>query len=387
MRILDRERYWAFLKAYIICFVALVGLYVVIHAFTNLDEFTERSDGIVQLFRVMGQYYAIRLSLFYDQLCGIISMMAAIFTVTWMQRNNELIAMLAAGISTYRVIRPVYISAVLVCGLAVANQELILPGVAEELQKGPDDDGRRKVPVYSNYDSNGILISGKSADRESRTVLNFNATLPVQILGVIRELQAKQARYIGPENPRTPLKGGWLLRGARISLKDPGSDEPLKTDLLVRLDDLKGFPPPVGTPGDLEGEAYFLRSDLTFQAVSRSRQWFKFASTKELLHSLSDPANSSERMEIAVFLHGRILRSLLSLNLMFLSLPIVLGGVGGNMFINLALSLGLSGVFYGVLFMSQYLGTNDILTPELAAWIPLIGFGTLAVFRWDSIKT
>jgi lipopolysaccharide export system permease protein len=387
MRILDRERYWAFLKAYIICFVALVGLYVVIHAFTNLDEFTERSDGIVQLFQVMGQFYMIRLSLFYDQLCGIISMMAAIFTVTWMQKNNELIAMLAAGISTYRVIRPVYISAVLVCGLAVANQELILPGVAEELQKGPDDDGRRKVPVYSNYDSNGILISGKSADRASRTVLNFNATLPVQILGVIRELQAKQARYIGPENPRAPLKGGWLLRGARISLKDPGSGEPLKTDLLIRLDDLKGFPPPVGTPGDMEGEAYFLRSDLTFQAVSRSRQWYQFASTKDLLHSLSDPANSSERMEIAVFLHGRILRSLLSLNLMFLSLPIVLGGVGGNMFINLALSLGLSGVFYGVAFTSQYLGTNDILSPELAAWVPLIGFGTLAVFRWDSIKT
>src|SRR5919112_1230369 len=80
MRILDRERYWAFLKAYIICFIALVGLYVVIHAFTNLDEFTERSDGIVQLFQVMGQYYAIRLSLFYDPLCGIISMRAAMTT-------------------------------------------------------------------------------------------------------------------------------------------------------------------------------------------------------------------------------------------------------------------------------------------------------------------
>ena len=52
-----------------------------------------------------------------------------------------------------------------------------------------------------------------------------------------------------------------------------------------------------------------------------------------------------------------------------------------------SVSLGLSGVFYGVVFISSYLGTNDILSPELAAWVPLIGFGTLAVFRWDSIKT
>ncbi len=384
MRILDRERYWAFLKAYIICFVALVGLYVVIDAFTNLDEFVARTEGILQLFQVMGQFYLLRLSLFYDQLCGIISMMAAIFTVTWMQKNNELIAMLSAGISTYRVIRPVWISAALVCGLAVANQELILPEIAEDLQKAHGDDGRRKVQVYSNWDSNGIGISGKSADRASRTILNFNATLPVRILGVIRELHAEQARYIGPDNAKAPLKGGWLLRGARIF---PGSDEPLQTDLLVRLGDLKGFPPPIGDRDDLEGETYFLKSDLTFQAVSRSRQWYQFASTMDLMQSLSDPASSSERMEIAVFLHGRILRSFLSLTLMFLGLPIVLGGVGGNMFINLALSLGLSGVFYAVAFTSQYLGTNDILSPELAAWVPLIGFGTLAVSRWDSIKT
>ena len=33
--------YWAFFKAYIICFIALVGLYIVIDAFSNLDEFTE----------------------------------------------------------------------------------------------------------------------------------------------------------------------------------------------------------------------------------------------------------------------------------------------------------------------------------------------------------
>ena len=38
MRILDRQRYWAFLKAYVICFTSLVGLYIVIDAFSNFDE-------------------------------------------------------------------------------------------------------------------------------------------------------------------------------------------------------------------------------------------------------------------------------------------------------------------------------------------------------------
>src|SRR3954451_13403585 len=141
MRILDRERYWAFAKAYFICFTALVGLYVVIDAFSNLDEFAKRADGIKELVPVMGRYYLIHMSEFYDRLCGVISMMAAIFTVTWMQKNNELLAMLAAGVSTHRVIRPVLMSAVVVSGLAVANQELIIPRFAQELQKTHDDDG------------------------------------------------------------------------------------------------------------------------------------------------------------------------------------------------------------------------------------------------------
>src|SRR5215210_6121028 len=118
MRILDRERYWAFIKAYVICFIALVGLYVVIDAFANLDEFSEVASG-VKLFRNMGRYYLVKMSLFYDRLCGVIVMMAAIFTVTWMQRNNEILAMLAAGISTQRVIRPVWVATIAVGLLAV----------------------------------------------------------------------------------------------------------------------------------------------------------------------------------------------------------------------------------------------------------------------------
>src|SRR5207244_2192505 len=105
--ILDKQRYWAFLKAYVICYVSLVGLYIVIDAFSNLDEFSKRAEGAVEMFQIMSRYYLIHQSEFFDKLCGVIGMMAAVFTVTWMQRNNEQLAMLSAGISTHRAILPV----------------------------------------------------------------------------------------------------------------------------------------------------------------------------------------------------------------------------------------------------------------------------------------
>ena len=66
MRILDHQRYWSFFKAYVICYVSLVGLFIVIDAFSNLDEFTKRADGVVEMSQVMGRFYLIHQSLFFD---------------------------------------------------------------------------------------------------------------------------------------------------------------------------------------------------------------------------------------------------------------------------------------------------------------------------------
>ncbi|MDX2036033.1 MAG: LptF/LptG family permease [Isosphaeraceae bacterium] len=385
MRILDRQRYWSFVKAYVICYVALVGLYVVIHAFSNVDEFNEVAESTVDLFKRMGWYYLIHMSEFYDRLCGVISMMAAIFTVTWMQRNNELIAMLAAGISTQRAIRPVIISSLLVSTLSIVNQELIMPRIGEDLQKPPDDDGVRRVLVYSREDSNDILMSASGqGDRATQTVFRYNATIPVSVAGELLEVQAQQARYIPPTASRIPMRGGWLLHGARLVTR-PTTDEYKK--VLVKLESLDGFPLPKDAGRALRGEIYFLKSDLTFSAVTRIRQWYQSAPTIELLRAIDEPANIAESADIQVFLHNRLVRPLASVCLMLLSLPLVLGGQGRNMFMNLGFSLGTSGVFYAVSFMCQYFGGLGELSPELAAWIPLIAFGTVAVARWDTIRT
>jgi lipopolysaccharide export system permease protein len=385
MRILDRQRYLAYAKAYVICFIGLVGLYIVFDAFTNLDEFAEVSNGTLDLLRRMGRYYFIRLSQSYDRLCGVIGMMAAIFAVTWMQKDNELLAMLAAGISTYRAIRPVIISAVLVSFLAILNQELIIPNVSAELQLPPDDDGKRELKVYSRPDINEIFIHGKDGFRETKTVEPFYATLPESRFGSLLNLEAKEARYIPENDHRSPLRGGWLLRGARLSPDDAAPDGKLLIELSE--EDLKDFPPPRNSPAKLAGSAYFLRSNVTFEIATRSRQWYTFARTIDLVRTLQEPIGDTEKIEIGVFLHARILRPLLSLALLCLSLPLVLGGGSRGMFINLGLSLGTSAVFYAGLFFFQYLGNNAILVPELSAWAPLIGFGTIAAARWGQIRT
>ena len=391
MWILDRERYWSFTKAYFICFFALVGLYVVIDAFSQIDEFSEWSPTTASLFYNMGRYYLIKMSLIYDQICGIITMMAAIFTVTWMQRNNELLAMLAAGVSTHRVIRPVLISAIAISSLAVVNQELIMPRFAEELQRPPDDNGTQLKKVYPRQDNNEILVQGSDADRATRSVSRFYATIPVHVAGELIEVFAREAIYIPEDNSTRPEHGGWVLYGPRFVLAEPSTrsmDDLARKGVFKQVDDPLAFPQP---QNKLAGKAgvpvYFLKTDLTFLALTRSAQWYHFAPTLDLIRALSDPSNQGERDEISIFLHSRIIRPLLGFNLMLLSLPLVLGGAGRNMFVNLGMSLGTSGLFYSAMFLSQYLGGHEIYSAEMAAWAPLIVFGTIAAARWDTIRT
>jgi lipopolysaccharide export system permease protein len=387
MTILDRQRYWAYIKAYVICFTSMTSLYVIIDAFTNLDEFTKINDTPAKLAAFMSRYYAIRTSAIYDRLCGVIGMMAAIFTVTWVQRNNELLAMLAAGISARRVIRPVMISGALVSTLAVANQELILPRFANELQKYPDDDGRQLVRVYGRYDANRVYLhsSGPFADREQNTIANMYVTFPVTLFGVTGEMSSRMAYYVPPDHPTAPLKGGWLLRSAKMTPTTLTGTEPV----LVKLDPkkLEGFPPPKNASEEV-GEVYFLQSSATFYTLIRKpSEWYQFAATPELIAALNDPSNEHEKKDIAIFLHQRNLRPGLAFALMALSMPLVLGGFSRNTYLNLGFSVATSAAFYASLFACQYLAGHGVFPAEMSAWIPMIGFGTLAVARWDKIKT
>jgi lipopolysaccharide export system permease protein len=70
-----------------------------------------------------------------------------------------------------------------------------------------------------------------------------------------------------------------------------------------------------------------------------------------------------------------------------MSLPLVLGGYGRNMFINLGFALGNSALFYGSVILCQYLGSSGVLPASLSAWLPLFAFALLATIRWDWIRT
>lgn len=367
MHLIDRMLIRSYLKAYLVCLISLLSLYVVVDLFTNLDDFADASKGLSRILKHVGSYYGYRIVYIFDRLCEAIVLLAAMFTVAWMQRSNELLPLLSAGVSTHRVVRPVLLSACAMLGLTVLNQELVIPRFCRELLREKDDpNGDKDIPVYSAYEPNDILIKGRSANRKQHVVREFTCVIPEKLLRNLVHITATEAYYY-PEGEGPCGGGGWLLTGAQP--REPEGWE--SSEILKSLD-----------PGK-----YFLKTQqVDFDTVTRNRVWFTYASTSRLLEELNR-GDSSRLASMAVVFHMRLTRPILGLLLVFMGLSVILRDQNRNVFISTALCLSLCAVFFGTGFACKHLGDSEFLAPALAAWLPVLCFGPLAFVLFDAIHT
>ncbi len=365
MKLLDRMLIRGYFKTYLICFISLVSLYVVIDLFSNLDEFTEGTGGFAAAVERMGAYYGYRLVLIFDRLSGVIVLLAALFTVTWMQRNNELLPLLASGIPTRRVLLPLFVATSAMIGVGVANRELLIPHVAERLHLPAEDPyGVKGKPVNGEYEPNGILITGHWSCASERRVQPFACTIPEKLGGRLYHLAALEARHI-PKS-EAPHSGGWLLTGAEPAVL-PGWTHPVLDPLV---------------PGE-----YFLYTErVDFERMTRPRTWYQFAATRKVFEDLQQ-GETVRQAAMAVQLHLRLTTPVLTLLMILMGLCLVLRDQSRNVFLNAGLCLLMAAVFYVAVYLCRHLGENEYLSPALAAWLPVLSFGPVAFTMFDAIQT
>ena len=366
MTLFDRALVRAYIKAYAVCLVSLLSLYIVVDLFTNLEDFAEHHQGLLPILKHIGEYYGFKVSAIFDRLCEAIVLMAAAFTVALMQRSNELLPLLSAGISTRRVVQPVLLSACGMLGLSLINQELIIPAIGTQLMSDRDDPkGEKDLVVQGGYEPNGIHIEGRLGSRKGMVVKEeFYVVIPESIAGEIINLAAKEGRYIPKGNgPRT---GGWLMTGTT-----PAELPDWKNPVLEMID-----------PGK-----YFLHTqEVDFDMLTRPRNWYNFASTARLGSELSKP-DSTRLAAMAVLFHMRLTRPLLGIILVMSGLSIILHDQNRHVFLSAGLCVVLCGLFFAALFVCKSLGDNEYISPALAAWTPVLFFGPLSLVLFDSVHT
>lgn len=377
MTLFDRYLLGTFIKILIISFLSLTGLFVVIDMFGNLDEFISYADREGSLLQVLSSYYGARVLSFFDRISGLLALVAAIFTITWFQRTNELTAVMAAGIPRVRVVRPLVVATVIVALLAAANRELGLPQVRDRLSRNAQDWlGESARPLTPRRDHRtSILITGKATVAARQEITQPSFRLPNSLSQFGRQLAARKATY---QPPAAEHPGGYLLEG----VSHPA-------DLQELTSAAQDGAPVILTPKDhawLKPDACFVVSDITFEHLVADSVWCQFSSTPELIEVLRNPS-LDYGADTRVTLHRRFVQPVLDVTLLFLGIPLVLSRSNRNIFVAAAKCLLLVAAFFVVILGCQALGSTILVSPALAAWLPMLVFIPIAYVgalrRWE----
>ena len=369
--LIDRYITKAQINSFLIVFVSLAGLTFVVDAFNNIEEFIAHAAEGGGLWRVLGRYYGFRLISFFDATSGVIALASAMFALSWLERHNELTALLAAGITRWRIARPAIFFAGFVALTAAANREVVLPQIRHALEGNAQDlAGDAWQPFEARYDHRTeILFRGKRWRRSDRLIQEPSLLLPPSMAGFAAQVDAAEGRWL-PADETHPA--GYLLAGV---------SEPAAIDSIPSL--TLGGVTVIQTRQDadwMEPGSCFVASEVSFEQLIGSSNWSLYSSTPDLIRAIGNPA-IGVTADVPLRVHARMVQPVLDLALTVLGLPLVVGPSRKGVFVAVGMSVALTALFLLTTLGCHALATSYVVSPSLGAWLPVMLLTPLAAWQ------
>lgn len=377
MTIFDFYLLKRFLRIFVICFISLSGLYVIVHAFTNLEEILALSKHEGSFLKVLVSYYGPRVLDFFNQTFALVTLIAAVFAYTMLQRTHEITAVEAAGTSKARIVRSILIFSGLIVILATFSRETVIPKFREQLVKNPEDyfsDDLKKVHEFVDPKTQIAIHSGKVRLRD-KFIFEPSFVYRGDSNEESIDINAQQAQYV-PADAHHPA--GYLLLDfstPQTPASQPSISEGGKTVVYF----------PSEHPW-LNSNQCFVAMNVPPHQIVLGPESARFASILELVASNRNPSiHFSNRQRVEV--HSRIVQPIMDLTLIFLGIPIVIARRDRNVFFASGICIAVViGMFLTAMTFQGLGATRIISSPALAAWLPIIIFTplTFVAYRWLS---
>ena len=251
-RRLDRYVTLFFIWHFVLCLVAILGLYVVVDTFSKLDDLVGHRDFDDQL-RWMATYHLYQLPVLVSMCLPIVTLLAGIVSLARLARYNELNAIKAAGISMYRVLAPIFLAALGIAALAAANQEVLIPRIQDGIQfvrlaALKTEDKYSHLFVYDDEEEKIVFAKEFYTQAIGRDVLDLEAAAIVTpdpatpgTLPPAPSLRCKRAIWLDR----------WLFLFDGTTNDGKGHEKPFGRRMLLTTRPLGGFKFPDPPPSQL----------------------------------------------------------------------------------------------------------------------------------------
>lgn len=374
---IDRYIIQIYVRTLLICFCSLGGIFVVFHAFSNLEGLSEHAAQRGGIVYAMLDYYSPYLLLIFESTNAILALLALLFTIGWLRQSGELTALLAAGIRHGRILRPMLWAAALVILAGFVNREWFLPQFQSQLGSKPNESiGDTLQPMHPEYDRRaGVLIAGEGLIGNRQEIVGPAFRLFARHPGYGDQLLAKIAHWMPAEDERP---AGYLLTAVK---------RPLDIDQLpsASQDGRIVIYSPSDTSWLNAGECFVVTA-ADFELLLSHGPGKKYVGLGDIIQRVRNTAVHTSS-DLRLQMHGRFLRPFADFSLVLLGLPLAVSRREGNLFVMVGKALLVVGVFFGARSLCHAMGSSGyLLTPSMAAWGPLVLLGPVAYSRFWSVQ-
>ncbi|MBR2585673.1 MAG: LptF/LptG family permease [Thermoguttaceae bacterium] len=414
MKIIDRYLVRRFVTWLFLWTCVIGGLYVVADLTTNQDYLSVKGDR--PAWSVLSEYYLYRGAAGIDMLLPMLVLISTMMVISSMIRKNELIALQAMGVPFRRLMTPILIVGLVLCGFAFWTREFYVPAHAVQIIQTPQGlaENRTEYPVFKMADSlTHIKIDGQTILPNQGIINEPVISLPALLSRYGSELTAESAQW-HPKDDTLP--NGYLLHNVRRPkeiLSSPSLDLLGKARSSTPIDPQAPSTPdgedrqekptdsaqtiilysPSDTPS-LEPTDCFIVTGLPPMILAAGDNWKFNASTAQLIAAVGNPsitANAAQDItskaarDLKFRVHQRILRPVFDILPLLLGLPILFLSANKKPLARIANGLLVAGLFMGTTFAGAYFGSRSG-SPILGAWIPLFLFVPVAVNLMSDLR-
>lgn len=331
-----------------ICLLASLGIYLLVDVFDRLDEFLQNNASPL----IIGQYFLYKLPLILSQILPLVFFFAMVLQLGGMQRNRELTALEAGGISYQRLCGWFLLYAAVWAVLQLGFSQVL--GVAGNRMSGEiwdnlgrDGGNREKVTRDVWYRRGGWILhldtlrSGSDKVEGVRLLRVGSGFDRAELM-----LRAERGRI---------AQGEWTLTGVRIHRPDRfrvSEQQSMTLDLGVEVGDL----------------------------VSRRQKLdIREMSLWELSRAIARLEKTGANTEAMATLWHQKLAYASSL-LILAMVGLAAGRSGRNTVTVICLGLLVGFVFYGIFVLGGQMGERGVLIPWLGGWLGALLVGIPALF-------
>ena len=343
-----------FIGTYIYAILLIISIAIVFDFNENLSKFTQYH---APWRAIIFDYYANFIPYYSNLFSPLFVFIAVIFFTSKLAGNSEIIAMLAAGVSIKRLMRPYMLSCVVIAGLTFYLNSFVIPH-GTVIRQNFETLYRNSKKNTSAEDIQLFVAKNTTAyiqnyDDQYKRGYGFSL-VKIKNKKIVSHLTAMEIQYDTIADSKYHWKlSNWKIRTLKGLKEHIQSGETKDTVLLMEPTDL------VYSKGQQE----------TF-------------TSPELLDYISKQTSrgSGNVVQYEVEFHKRIAMSFSSFILTIIGLTLSSRKRKGGMGLSLGIGLALSFSYIMLQTVSATFAIQDNTPPMLAAWIPNIIFAIVAYF-------